>query len=135
MRSLPSGGMGRDLFHYERAMALKFIIHVISDIHQPLHTEHLLGGSKGKGVPSDRVENTPHRAWNSAILEKHMGETAIQNATRQLNNLYIEIETGDFDDPFIKQWFEVSEPGGGYSGGAVEIVGGLVSKAQWKLIG
>ncbi|PWW78499.1 hypothetical protein C7212DRAFT_362955 [Tuber magnatum] len=100
-----------ELSHSERAMALKFVIHFIGDIHQPLHTEDLLRGGNGIDVTFDGRERNLHSVWDSAIPEKHIGGDAARHAATWSNNLYTEIETGRFRDPSIKQsWSGCLDP-------------------------
>ncbi|RPB01723.1 phospholipase C/P1 nuclease [Choiromyces venosus 120613-1] len=100
-----------ELSHLERAMALKFIIHFIGDIHQPLHTENLLRGGNGIQVTFDGKEDNLHRVWDSAIAEKHIGGNTIQDAATWSDNLHTEIETGKFEDPSIrKSWSGCIDP-------------------------
>ncbi|PWW73022.1 phospholipase C/P1 nuclease, partial [Tuber magnatum] len=99
----PSRVIDKEVFRYERDMALKFIIHFISDIHQPIHIGDLLHGDNGKGMTFNGRGNDLHRVWESAIPEKHIGGNAIRNATAWLDNLRTEIETSKFNDPSVKQ--------------------------------
>ena len=92
-------------------MALKFIIHFVGDIHQPLHTEDLLRGGNGIHVTFDGRRDNLHSVWDTAIPEKYIGGDALQDATTWSNNLHTEIETGKFKDPSIKQaWSACLDP-------------------------
>ncbi|CUS09343.1 unnamed protein product [Tuber aestivum] len=99
------------LSRYERTMALKFIIHFIGDIHQPLHTEDLLRGGNGINVTFDGRDKNLHSVWDSAIPEKHIGGNEVRHAATWSNSLHTEIETGRFNDPSIKQsWSGCIDP-------------------------
>ncbi len=53
----------------QRAEALKFLVHLVSDLHQPLHTADR-GDRGGNGVPvvfEDRATNL-HSVWDTALL-------------------------------------------------------------------
>ncbi len=50
-------------------MALKFLIHFVGDLHQPLHVSHWQdeGGSKLKGTFMARASNM-HQVWDSGLI-------------------------------------------------------------------
>ena len=55
----------------ERQLALKFIVHIIGDLHQPLH----VGNGKDRGGNNTRLEffyepTNLHRVWDSGIIDK-----------------------------------------------------------------
>lgn len=56
--------------HYE---ALKFLLHFIGDIHQPLHTEAEDKGGNGIPVLFNKKHTNLHSIWDTDILEKHAG--------------------------------------------------------------
>ncbi|MCJ1428103.1 hypothetical protein MMC29_006011 [Sticta canariensis] len=56
--------------HYE---ALKFLLHFIGDIHQPLHTEAEDRGGNGIKVLFNKKHTNLHSIWDTEILEKHAG--------------------------------------------------------------
>lgn len=56
--------------HYQ---ALKFLIHFIGDIHQPLHTENEARGGNDLHVRFNNRNTNLHAIWDSDILEKHAG--------------------------------------------------------------
>lgn len=58
---------------YEHAIAAKFVLHFIGDIHQPLHTEDVARGGNGIHVRFDGVELNLHHVWDSSIAEKLVG--------------------------------------------------------------
>jgi hypothetical protein len=65
----------------ERALALKFLIHMVSDIHQPLHAADdydLGGGRKTVFMPSGNVPRNLHIVWDVdmvKLLIRGMSET------------------------------------------------------------
>jgi hypothetical protein len=58
---------------YLRAQAAKFVIHFVSDVHQPLHDEDVSRGGNGIHVLFDGVELNLHHVWDSSIPEKMVG--------------------------------------------------------------
>ncbi|KAH0565671.1 hypothetical protein GP486_000927 [Trichoglossum hirsutum] len=53
--------------------ALKFLLHFIGDIHQPLHTEAEAKGGNGIKVLFGRRHTELHAIWDTDILVKHEG--------------------------------------------------------------
>lgn len=56
--------------HYQ---ALKFLIHFIGDVHQPLHTENEARGGNDLHVRFNNRNTNLHAIWDTDILEKHAG--------------------------------------------------------------
>ncbi|KAI9740452.1 MAG: hypothetical protein M1834_005032 [Cirrosporium novae-zelandiae] len=57
----------------EVANSLKFIIHYIGDLHQPLHVENYETGGNGIDVTFDGDSTNLHSVWDSDIAEKIAG--------------------------------------------------------------
>lgn len=62
-----------DLRESERAIAAKFVVHFIGDIHQPLHTENVERGGNGIPVKFDGRNLNLHHVWDTSIVEKLVG--------------------------------------------------------------
>ena len=63
------------LSHIERGVALRWILHLIGDVHMPLHTEaEDRGGNEIPVLWRGRHTNL-HSVWDTAILEKHAGRS------------------------------------------------------------
>ncbi|KAI9763443.1 MAG: hypothetical protein M1840_000526 [Geoglossum simile] len=62
-----------DLSTEEHQEALKFLIHFIGDIHQPLHTENEAKGGNGINVLFGRRHTNLHSIWDTDIPVKHEG--------------------------------------------------------------
>lgn len=77
-------------------MALKFIIHFLGDIHQPLHTEDLLRGGNQIHVMWGKQHTNLHHVWDSSIAEKHQGGSAVRHAVGWADDLHSEIEDGKY---------------------------------------
>ncbi|KAH6854991.1 phospholipase C/P1 nuclease domain-containing protein [Chaetomium sp. MPI-CAGE-AT-0009] len=58
---------------WERAIAAKFVIHFVGDIHQPLHTENVARGGNGIPVLFDGRRFNLHHVWDTSIAEKLVG--------------------------------------------------------------
>ncbi|KAK4102244.1 S1/P1 nuclease [Parathielavia hyrcaniae] len=58
---------------YERAIAAKFVVHFVGDIHQPLHTENVERGGNGIPVLFDGRHFNLHHVWDTSIAEKLVG--------------------------------------------------------------
>jgi hypothetical protein len=58
---------------WERAIAAKFVIHFVGDIHQPLHTENVERGGNGIDVLFDGRRFNLHHVWDTSIAEKLVG--------------------------------------------------------------
>jgi hypothetical protein len=57
----------------QQGFALRFLLHFIGDIHQPLHTEAEKEGGNHIKVRFDDRSDDLHAVWDTAIPEKHAG--------------------------------------------------------------
>ncbi|KAF2490279.1 nuclease PA3 [Lophium mytilinum] len=80
----------------ERQMALKWIIHFIGDIHQPLHDEALDVGGNTIDVTFEGTDTNLHHIWDSNIPEKLIGGYSLTLASSWAKTLTAEIKTGDY---------------------------------------
>ncbi|MCJ1445228.1 MAG: hypothetical protein MMC23_005733 [Stictis urceolatum] len=80
-----------------RVQALKFIVHFLGDIHQPLHDEALEVGGNDIDVTfaGDKTWNL-HSVWDSAMLGKLAGTANLTNAKKLATTLTTEIKTGSY---------------------------------------
>lgn len=86
--------MDTSLASTQRFEALKFIIHFLGDIHQPLHDEALdIGGNTVK-VTFANVTTNLHAIWDTQIPEKLVGGYAITDAEDWSKNLTSAIDKG-----------------------------------------
>ncbi|KAK3336844.1 phospholipase C/P1 nuclease domain-containing protein [Cercophora scortea] len=84
----------------DRAIAAKFIVHFIGDIHQPLHDEDVAKGGNGIIVTFDHVRLNLHHVWDSSIAEKAVGGVRRQpyaEARRWADELTAKINDGKFN--------------------------------------
>jgi hypothetical protein len=79
----------------ERQQALKFLVHLVGDMHQPLHCAERRdstgkpdrGGNECKVIVLDEpVETNLHRAWDTNLLVRSIGETSLADYASRLNN-------------------------------------------------
>ncbi|KAL2258313.1 hypothetical protein VTK26DRAFT_8409 [Humicola hyalothermophila] len=86
----------------ERAVAAKFVVHFVSDMHQPLHTEDMERGGNGINVLFDGEAVNLHHVWDSSIPDKMAGGAALSQpyagARRWADELTHEIRAGKFAD-------------------------------------
>ncbi|KAK3310847.1 phospholipase C/P1 nuclease domain-containing protein, partial [Chaetomium strumarium] len=89
-----------DLSEWERAIAAKFVVHFVGDIHQPLHTENVARGGNGIHVLFDGVKLNLHHVWDTSIVEKLVGGThrrkTYEEAKRWTDELTLEINEGKY---------------------------------------
>jgi hypothetical protein len=92
----------------ERANATKFVVHLVGDIHQPLHVEDVAYG--GNGIPvswNGRMLNL-HHVWDSSIAERwalrELGSKQWQ-ADRWAQHLIHDISYGQYA-PIKDMWLQ-----------------------------
>jgi hypothetical protein len=91
-----------DLHPAERAVAAKFVVHFVSDMHQPLHTENVERGGNGIQVLFDGRRLNLHHVWDTSIAEKFVGGVRrrrggpFEEAKKWADELTREIEGGKF---------------------------------------
>ncbi|KAI9842160.1 MAG: hypothetical protein M1837_007447 [Sclerophora amabilis] len=86
-----------NLAHEQLEQALKFVVHFIGDIHQPLHAEGLEIGGNGIDVTFDGKETNLHSVWDSAIAEKLVGGDSLAFAKDWATNLTTSIKSGPYE--------------------------------------
>ncbi|EWC45905.1 hypothetical protein DRE_04912 [Drechslerella stenobrocha 248] len=78
----------------QRAQALRFVLHFLGDIHQPLHTEHLARGGNGVHVRFHNHDTNLHSIWDSAIIEAAHGRASDRSIARLTDDLYNRLSDG-----------------------------------------
>ncbi|KAK3202498.1 hypothetical protein GRF29_161g1449716 [Pseudopithomyces chartarum] len=78
----------------ERQKALKWVVHFLGDIHQPLHVENLEIGGNGINVTFDGVSTNLHHIWDSNMPEKLIGGYSLEDARSWSQDLVSEICDG-----------------------------------------
>ncbi|OBU00298.1 hypothetical protein VE01_01489 [Pseudogymnoascus verrucosus] len=97
--------MDADLNPYQRAIAAKFVVHFIGDIHQPLHTEGLLRGGNGIKVRFGARNSNLHSVWDSALAEHLIGGYTPTHARSWAGTLLSSIEGGVYSS-LVDEWRE-----------------------------
>lgn len=88
----------------QRAQALRFILHFVGDIHQPLHTEHKsLGGNRIKVLFHGHEANL-HSIWDSKIIEAVRGRPTERGIINLTNELQDRIEGGEYATEAKENW-------------------------------
>ncbi|KAI9725768.1 MAG: hypothetical protein M1828_002651 [Chrysothrix sp. TS-e1954] len=85
--------------------ALKFLVHLLGDITQPLHDEALELGGNEIGVTFDGTKTNLHHIWDTNMPEKLIGGDSLTDAMDWAKNLTTAIKTGDYasqKDSWIK---------------------------------
>jgi hypothetical protein len=78
------------------AEALKFIVHFLGDIHQPLHDENLEVGGNDIDVTFNGADTNLHAVWDTAMIEKKAGSQTLANAETLASTLTGYINTGQY---------------------------------------
>jgi len=83
-----------------RADALAFLVHLIGDIHQPLHaaSHHDRGGNTIRVSGPDLRSQPLHRAWDSALVERALGKSTQEDWVAQARVIHPNDRSGTIDD-------------------------------------
>jgi hypothetical protein len=71
----------------EKRDAMRFLVHFVGDIHQPLHVEGLEEGGNGINVTFDGDETNLHHIWDTEIVEKIAGTENAEDWATELISL------------------------------------------------
>lgn len=91
-RALPNSGVKST----ELTNALKFIIHFLGDIHQPLHDEALEVGGNDISVTYSGKTTNLHHIWDTEIPEQKVGGYALTDAKSWATTLTTAIKSGTY---------------------------------------
>ena len=86
----------KDVGLAEQQKALKWVVHFVGDVHQPLHVENLEVGGNLINVTFDGARTNLHAAWDTAIPQKLVGNFSIANAQAWANTLTSDIKRGKY---------------------------------------
>jgi len=78
------------------AEALRFLVHFVGDITQPLHDEAFEEGANGVAVTFDGFSDNLHSDWDTYIPEMLVGGSTLADAQSWAKTLIAEINTGTF---------------------------------------
>lgn len=80
----------------EQQKALKWVIHFVGDVHQPLHVENIAVGGNQINVTFNGAKTNLHAIWDTQIPQKSAGNFSLPNALTWANTLTREIKTGSY---------------------------------------
>lgn len=80
----------------EQQKALKWVVHFLGDMHQPLHLENLYVGGNGINVTFNGVKTNLHAVWDTNIPEKLIGNFTLEKAHDWAAVLSREIKHGKY---------------------------------------
>lgn len=89
----------------EQQKALKWIVHFVGDIHQPLHVENLAIGGNEINVTFAGQKTNLHAIWDTQIPQKLIGNFTQANAKAWAANLTAEIKHGVYKKE-AKTWLK-----------------------------
>lgn len=89
----------------EKQKALKWVVHFLGDIHQPLHVENLEVGGNTINVTFDGTHTNLHHIWDSNIPEKLIGGYSLEDAREWATSLTADIVSGKYANA-SKSWLE-----------------------------
>lgn len=95
---------------WERMLAMRFIIHFMGDIGQPLHTEDMERGGNGIHVLWKGNPTNLHHVWDSSIPETHRRGKSITTAVKWADELYETVIAGDRWDVNTEGWGTCMDP-------------------------
>jgi len=88
----------------ERAIALKYLVHLIGDVHQPMHVSHAEDkGGNAIGVTFLNEADNLHSLWDSGLIE-HQHLSFKQMAADYDTATPVEIEKWQNDDLMLWLW-------------------------------
>lgn len=85
-----------DLSAASTAEALKFVVHLVGDITQPLHDEAYEVGANDVDVTYNGYSDNLHSDWDTYIPETLVGGSSLSDAKSWAKNLTKEINSGDY---------------------------------------
>ncbi|KAF8752818.1 S1/P1 Nuclease [Rhizoctonia solani] len=94
----------------ERAIALKFIVHLLGDITQPLHDENKATGGNGISVLWNGATTNLHSVWDSSIAEKYVGGNTVAYATTWGNQIITKLAAGGAYASSKASWLSCVNP-------------------------
>jgi hypothetical protein len=91
-----SRALDKDVGIVEQQKALKWVIHFLGDVHQPLHVENIAVGGNLINVTFNGANTNLHAIWDTAIPQKAIGNFSQANALSWATNLTSEIKHGQY---------------------------------------
>ncbi|KAJ5794491.1 hypothetical protein N7457_001090 [Penicillium paradoxum] len=87
----------------DTAEALKFLVHLIGDLAQPLHDEAYELGGNGVKVTFDGYSENLHSSWDTYMPQKLIGGNSLEDAHSWATSLVGEITAGSYRSK-AKSW-------------------------------
>lgn len=91
---------------------MRFVIHFIGDLHQPLHDENLEVGGNTIEVTFDGTVTNLHHIWDTDMITKLTGGTSLATAETWATTLTEQINSGDYAS-LASSWtsgIDISDP-------------------------
>ncbi|KAG8912533.1 hypothetical protein FRC01_005057 [Tulasnella sp. 417] len=92
----------------ETAQALKFVVHFLGDITQPLHTEFLERGGNDIMVRWNGERKRLHGVWDSSMITKFVGPDNVDSLNAWTNVIVDEIKNGMYKDA-VPEWLSCTD--------------------------
>ncbi|KAG9020968.1 hypothetical protein FS837_007698 [Tulasnella sp. UAMH 9824] len=92
----------------ETAQALKFVVHFLGDITQPLHTESLARGGNDIMIKWNGQKKRLHGVWDTNMIAKFVGPDDAISLNSWTNLIVNEIKVGMYKDA-VPEWLSCSD--------------------------
>lgn len=92
----------------DTAQALKFVVHFLGDITQPLHTEFLEWGGNGIRVKWNGERKNLHGVWDTSMITKFVGPDDKDSLNSWTNVIVNEINNGIYKHA-VSEWLACSD--------------------------
>ena len=91
------------LFYFDRKDALKFLVHLIGDIHQPMHLGNLAdrGGNEIDVLVNGETMNL-HALWDSGLIDQ--GEESLIQYAEKLDARTTDEEIKEWTKSYVEHW-------------------------------
>lgn len=91
------------LFYFDRKDALKFLVHLIGDIHQPMHLGNLAdrGGNEIDVLVNGETTNL-HALWDNGLIDR--GEESLVQYAEKLDARTTDEEIKEWTKSYVEHW-------------------------------
>lgn len=90
------------------ADALKFLVHFVADVTQPLHAEAIARGGNDITVKWNGHQKKLHGVWDTDMITKLAGPNNDESLETWTNNIYTEITRGRYQN-LLPQWLSCTD--------------------------
>ncbi|KDQ19757.1 hypothetical protein BOTBODRAFT_152248 [Botryobasidium botryosum FD-172 SS1] len=94
----------------QKTDALKFLVHFLGDITQPLHDENIEKGGNGITVLWNGKSTNLHSVWDTAIPEKYVGGNTATYANNWAKEIIAKLSTGGAYASSLSSWISCTNP-------------------------